>query len=147
MQRFISFWKLRVDMQNMSELLQWEREKKKNWYKKVTHSGASLVVQWLGVRLSMQGTWVRAPVWEDPIHHRVAKPMHHSCWFCVLEPASHNYCALMPQLLKPTHPEPVLCNGRGHCNGGPAHHDEGWAPLTTTGGSPCSAMKIQRCQK
>ena len=28
--------------------------------------GASLVVQWLTVRLPMQGTWVHAPVQEDP---------------------------------------------------------------------------------
>ena len=29
-------------------------------------SGASLVVQWLRLRLPMQGTRVRALVWEDP---------------------------------------------------------------------------------
>ena len=28
--------------------------------------GASLVAQWLRIRLPMQGTWVRAPVREDP---------------------------------------------------------------------------------
>ena len=28
--------------------------------------GASLVVQWLRIRLPMQGTWVRALVREDP---------------------------------------------------------------------------------
>ena len=28
--------------------------------------GASLVVQWLRICLPMQGTWVRALVWEDP---------------------------------------------------------------------------------
>ena len=28
---------------------------------------ASLVAQWLRVCLPMQGTWVRALVWEDPI--------------------------------------------------------------------------------
>ena len=27
--------------------------------------GASLVAQWLRIRLPMQGTWVRALVWED----------------------------------------------------------------------------------
>ena len=30
------------------------------------NSRASLVAQWLRVRLPMQGTWVRAPVREDP---------------------------------------------------------------------------------
>ena len=32
--------------------------------------GASLVAQWLGIRLPMQGTWVRALVREDPTCHR-----------------------------------------------------------------------------
>ena len=39
--------------------------------------GASLVAQWLGVRLLMQGTWVRAPVREDPICRRAAGPVSH----------------------------------------------------------------------
>ena len=55
----------------------------------------SLVVQWLGVHLSMQETWVQALVWED---HGVAKPMH------------HNYWAHVPQLLKPARLEPVHHN-------------------------------------
>ena len=33
---------------------------------KMAVSGASLVAQWLRVCLPMQGTWVRALVWEDP---------------------------------------------------------------------------------
>ena len=43
--------------------------------------GASLVVQWLGIRLPMQGTRVRALVWEDPTCRGATKPV------------SHNYCA------------------------------------------------------
>ena len=35
---------------------------------------------------------------------------------CTLEPASHNYCTHVPQLLKPEHQEPVLCNNRIHGN-------------------------------
>ena len=38
-----------------------------------------MVVQWLRVRLSMQGIQVRSLVWEDPICHRAAKPMRHNC--------------------------------------------------------------------
>ena len=41
-------------------------------------SGASLVVQWLGVRLPMQGTRVRALVQEDPTCRGETKPMHHN---------------------------------------------------------------------
>ena len=32
----------------------------------VEESRASLVAQWLRICLPMQGTWVRALVWEDP---------------------------------------------------------------------------------
>ena len=42
-----------------------------------THSGlqlqASLLVQWLRVRLAMQGTPVRSPVQEDPTCHGATK--------------------------------------------------------------------------
>ncbi len=39
--------------------------------------GASLVAQWLGVRLPMQGTRVRALVREDPTCHGAAGPVSH----------------------------------------------------------------------
>ena len=32
--------------------------------------GTSLVAQWLRICLTMQGTWVRALVWEDPTCRR-----------------------------------------------------------------------------
>ena len=41
--------------------------------------GASLVAQWLGVCLLMQGTRVRALVWEDPACRGAAGPVSHSC--------------------------------------------------------------------
>ena len=40
---------------------------------------ASLVAQWLRVCLLMQGTWVRALVWEDPTCHGAARPVSHNC--------------------------------------------------------------------
>ena len=42
-------------------------------------SGASLVAQWLGVCLLMQGTRVRALVWEDPTCRGAAGPVSHNC--------------------------------------------------------------------
>ena len=39
---------------------------------------ASLVAQWLRICLPMQGTRVRALVWEDPTCRRVMKPMRHN---------------------------------------------------------------------
>ena len=38
---------------------------------------ASLVAQWLSVCLPIQGTRVRALVWEDPTCRRAARPVSH----------------------------------------------------------------------
>ena len=56
-----------------------------------THIRASLVAQWLRIRLPMQGTWVWALVHEVPTWRRATKPVCHSYWACGLEPAGHNY--------------------------------------------------------
>ena len=42
-------------------------------------TGASLVVQWLRICLPMQGTRVRALVWEDPTCRGATRPMSHNC--------------------------------------------------------------------
>ena len=39
---------------------------------------ASLVAQWLGILLPMQGTRVRALVQEDPTCGGATKPVHHN---------------------------------------------------------------------
>ena len=39
------------------------------------------------------------------------------------KPVSHNYRARAPQLLKPTHLEPVLRDKRSHRNKKPVHHN------------------------
>ena len=39
----------------------------------------------------MQGTRVRALLWEDPTGCRATKPVCHNYWACALEPTSHNY--------------------------------------------------------
>ena len=51
----------------------------------------SLVAQWLGIHLSMQGTRVRALAREDPTCRVATKPVCHNYWACALEPACHNY--------------------------------------------------------
>ena len=91
---------------------------------KMTIVWASLVAQWLRIRLPMQGTRVRALVWEDPTCHGATKPVHHNYCTSALEPVSHNYWAHVSQLLKPACLEPVLHNKRSHCNEKPAHHNE-----------------------
>ena len=45
---------------------------------KITCCGASLVAQWLRVCLPMQGTRVRALVWEDPTCHGATGPVSHN---------------------------------------------------------------------
>ena len=46
--------------------------------KKNEGSGASLVAQWLGVHLPMQGTRVRCLVQEDPTCCGATKPVRHN---------------------------------------------------------------------
>ena len=52
---------------------------------------ASLVVQWLRIHLSMQGTQVQSLVWEDPTCCGAAKPVRQNYWSCALEPAHHKW--------------------------------------------------------
>ena len=41
--------------------------------------GASLVAQWLGIQLPMQGTQVRALLQEDPTCRGATKPLRYNC--------------------------------------------------------------------
>ena len=45
---------------------------------KTCQQGASLLAQWLRIRLPMQGTRVRALVREDPTCRGAAKPVSHN---------------------------------------------------------------------
>ena len=64
------------------------------------------MAQWLRIRLSMQGTRVRALVREDPTCREATKSVRHSYWACALELACHNDGAQVLQLLKPACLEP-----------------------------------------
>ena len=94
-----------------------------SWYKNKL-VGTSLVVQWLRTHLPLQGTRVWALIQEDPTCHRATKPMRHNYLAWALEPASHNYWARVPQLLKPACLEPMLCNKRSHHNEKPMHRNK-----------------------
>ena len=52
--------------------------------------GASLVAQWLRICLPMQGTWVRALVWEDPTCRGATKPWATAAELARLEPVLGN---------------------------------------------------------
>ena len=109
--------------------------------------GPSLMAQWLRICMPMQGTRVRALVREDPTCLGATKPVHHNYWACALEPVSHNYWAHVPQLLKPVHLEPMLCNKRSHCNEKLAHLNKQQPPFATNRKSPGAATKTQHSQK
>ena len=52
------------------------------WNKLKILAGASLVAQWLRICLLMQGTRVRALVWEDLTCRRATGPVSHNYWAC-----------------------------------------------------------------
>ena len=82
--------------------------------------GASLVAQWLRIRLPVQGTRVPALVREDPTCRGATKP--------VPQLLSLRSRAREPQLLKPWSLESMLCNKRNHHNEKPAHRNGRVAP-------------------
>ena len=49
-----------------------------DYIKKIKNFWASLVAQWIRIRLPMQATWVRALVQEDPTCRGATKPVHHN---------------------------------------------------------------------
>ena len=103
---------------------------------------------WLGIHLPMQGTWVRALVWEDPTCCGETKPVHHNYWSPrALGPTYCNYWARVLQLLKPARLEPVLRNTRSQHNEKPTHCNEEYHLLAATRESPRAAMKTQHSQK
>ena len=59
--------------QNMNQEQIWQAVKSQMTW-------ASLVVQWLRICLLMQGTRVRALVWEDPTCRGAAGPVSHNYW-------------------------------------------------------------------
>ena len=99
--------------------------------------GTSLVAQWLRIHLPMQGTRVRALVQEDTTCHGAAKLVHHNYWACALESASHNYWAHLPQLLKPSRLEPMICNKRSHRSEKPTCHNEDYRSEERRVGKEC----------
>ena len=61
----------------LRELL-WSPAGERDVFLKNALEGASLVAQWLRICLPMQGTRVRALVWEDPTCRGATKPMSHN---------------------------------------------------------------------
>ena len=73
---FISFCRIRNNVYTT-----YSTQSSRKWNSRAKNIvGTSLVVQWLRIRLPMQGTQVWSPVQEDPTCHKATKPMHHSYW-------------------------------------------------------------------
>ena len=60
----------------------------------------------------MQGTRVRALIWEDPTCHRPTKPVHHNYWACALEPTSHDIEARVLRARAPQQDKPQQWEAR-----------------------------------
>ena len=71
--------------------------------------GTSLVAQWLGIHLPIQGTQVRSLAWEDSTCCKATKPMRHNYWAQVLASTGCNYWS-------PLTLEPRFHNKRSHPN-------------------------------
>ena len=84
--------------------------------------GASLVLQWLGICLPVQGTWVRSLVWKDPTCQKDLVQELLSLCHSTQHPG---VCEL--QLLKPTHRSPCTAT-RHHRNEKPAYCNERAVP-------------------
>ena len=65
------------EFKNRKPETRWEETKLK-----IYNNQASLVAQWLRVRLPMQGTRVRALAWEDPTCRGATRPVSHNYWAC-----------------------------------------------------------------
>ena len=79
------------------------------------------------VCLLVQGTRVRALVWEDPTCLGATGPV--------------------TTITEPARLEPVLRNKRGRDSERPAHHDEEWPPLAATRESPRTETKTEHSHK
>ena len=87
------------------------------------------MVQWAGIRLSVQGTRVQSLVWEDSTGHRAGVSQ-------LLSPhAAATEALTLASLL----------HKRRYCNEKPRNHNKEQPPLTATRESPCAAKKTQ-CQ-
>ena len=93
----------------------------------INNPWASLVAQWLRICLPMQGTWVCALVWEDPICRGAAGLVSHNYWAC-----ASGACA--PQQERPRRWKARAPQWRV-------------APLAATRESPHTEMKTQHSQK
>ena len=98
--------------------------------------GTSLVAQWLGVRLPVQGAWVPSLVQEDPTCRGAAGPVCHGCWTCALEPTGPQLLGLRATTAEARAPTPCSATGGAAAGRG---------PCAAMGGGPCSPQLERAC--
>ena len=98
-------------------------------------SETSMVVQWIRICLLMQRTWVQSLVWEDSKCLQATKPV-------LPQVLSLGAAATEAQV-----PRTVLRNKRSHPKRSPCTATREQPLLSTTGESPCAAMKTKHNQK
>ena len=77
------FWALASQFFHLKLRLSWSVVFFFFFFNYLKASRASLVAQWLRVCLPMQGTRVRALVWEDPTCLGATGPVSHNYWACM----------------------------------------------------------------
>ena len=60
-----------------------------------------MVAWWIRLWSSMQETWVRSLVREDPTHLEATKSVLHNCWVSAREPESHRPCVATIEAHRP----------------------------------------------
>ena len=90
------------------------------------------MVQWLRIRLAIQGTSVRSLVWEDPTCCGAARPLYHKSWnlcaqsSCFTARAPLPWEAGTPRAAPARHSQPKPEGGGGGRHGAPPHHTQSW---------------------
>ena len=133
--------------------------------KKQGKGKATLLTQWIRIRLSLQGTWVQILVWEGSAFHcrghgfkfwsgkiphasEKLSLVRHNFWAQAVGSVSPSEWAPVLQALKPVPLEPMLGNKKSHCNEKPVHCNEERPLFSATRESWSTAKKkMQYSQK
>ena len=103
----------------------------------------SLVMQWVRLPLSMQGTLVSSLVLEDSICWGATKPVSHNYWTCLRSPWLAITEAHMPRASAPEQEKPVWWEaGAASLEGIPCVTQPEWAP---TKHEDPAQLKINKC--
>ena len=101
------------------------RTRLSDWTELIKNGWTFLVAQWIRIRLSKQGTWIRFLVQVDSTCPEAMKPVHHNYWACA---AAAEACRL----------KPVFHSKTSHSKEKPSHCNQQWLPLVIRRKHGCS---------